>query len=124
MNNVTKQMFDPNGQYKEYPLKEALEMMSDEWIDEGEHCAQDLIDLRDILKSLLNEGGKEAARINEKVDKAVTRMNEKVNDTLLEIAQQESIIEWAEEAGKPPRYVKFEKALNEIKSKLQETPNV
>jgi hypothetical protein len=51
--NVTKRLTAEDGNYKKFPIKEALEMMSDEWIDEGEYCAQDLVDLRDILKRII-----------------------------------------------------------------------
>jgi hypothetical protein len=35
---------------KSRPIDEALEMLTDEWIDDGAYCAQTVIDLRDALK--------------------------------------------------------------------------
>ena len=32
------------------PLTEALKKMTDEWVDDGNYCAQTVIDLRDALK--------------------------------------------------------------------------
>lgn len=37
------------------PLKKALKTMTDEWIDEGNYCAQTVIDMRDALKECLEK---------------------------------------------------------------------
>ena len=34
---------------KDVPLTEALKKMTDEWVDDGNYCAQTVIDLRDAL---------------------------------------------------------------------------
>ena len=34
------------------PLTEALKKMTDEWVDDGNYCAQTVIDLRDALKEI------------------------------------------------------------------------
>jgi polyhydroxyalkanoate synthesis regulator phasin len=40
---------------KEVPLTEALKKMTDEWVDDGNYCAQTVIDLRNALKKSLKE---------------------------------------------------------------------
>ena len=37
------------------PLTEALKKMTDEWVDDGNYCAQTVIDLRNVLKKSLKE---------------------------------------------------------------------
>jgi hypothetical protein len=37
------------------PLEEALKIITDEWVDDGNYCAQTVIDMRDALKKCLNE---------------------------------------------------------------------
>ena len=37
------------------PLTEALKKMTDEWVDDGNYCAQTVIDLRDALKKCLKD---------------------------------------------------------------------
>lgn len=37
------------------PLTEALKKMTDNWVDEGNYCAQTVIDLRDALKKCLKD---------------------------------------------------------------------
>ena len=36
-------------------LTEALNKMTDDWVDDGNYCAQTVIDLRDALKKCLKE---------------------------------------------------------------------
>lgn len=40
---------------KNHSVEEALEMLTDEWIDDGAHCTQTVIDLRDALKFYIEE---------------------------------------------------------------------
>jgi hypothetical protein len=37
------------------PLTEALKKMTDEWVDDGNYCAQTVIDMRNALKECLKE---------------------------------------------------------------------
>lgn len=37
------------------PLDEALLIMTDDWIDNGNYCPQTIIDLRDALKAALKQ---------------------------------------------------------------------
>lgn len=37
------------------PLTEALKKMTDDWVDDGNYCAQTVIDMRDALKKCLKE---------------------------------------------------------------------
>jgi hypothetical protein len=34
---------------KNVPIEKALEIMTDDWVDDGSYCAQTVIDLRDAL---------------------------------------------------------------------------
>lgn len=36
-------------------VEKALKTMTDDWVDEGNYCAQTVIDLRDALKKCLKE---------------------------------------------------------------------
>jgi len=40
---------------KNISLEQALKIMTDEWVDEGNYCAQTVIDMRDALKKCLKE---------------------------------------------------------------------
>lgn len=40
---------------KNHSVEEALEMLTDEWVDDGNYCAQTVIDLRDALKFYIKE---------------------------------------------------------------------
>jgi hypothetical protein len=46
------------------PLTEALKKMTDEWVDDGNYCAQTVIDMRDALKECL----KEIKSLNKQID--------------------------------------------------------
>jgi hypothetical protein len=46
------------------PLEKALKIMTDEWVDDGNYCAQTVIDLRDALKKCL----KEIKNLNKQID--------------------------------------------------------
>lgn len=35
------------------PIEQALEIMTDEWILDGNECAQTVIDMRDVLKNFI-----------------------------------------------------------------------
>ena len=37
------------------PLEKALKTMTDEWVDDGNYCAQTVIDMRNALKKCLKE---------------------------------------------------------------------
>ncbi len=37
------------------PIDKAMELMTDEWISKGEYCDQTIIDMRDIIKKLIEE---------------------------------------------------------------------
>ncbi len=52
-NNMTKHSIYFKG--KNHSVEEALEMLTDEWIDDGAHCTQTVIDLRDALKFYIEE---------------------------------------------------------------------
>ncbi len=41
---------------KDLPIKKALRLMTDDWIDDGQYCAQTVMDMRDILRELAKEG--------------------------------------------------------------------
>jgi hypothetical protein len=38
-----------------HSIDEALKMLTDEWVDDGNYCAQTVIDLRDALKFYIKE---------------------------------------------------------------------
>lgn len=38
-----------------HSIDEALKMFTDEWVDDGNYCAQTVIDLRDALKFYIKE---------------------------------------------------------------------
>jgi hypothetical protein len=38
-----------------HSIDEALKMLTDEWVDDGNYCAQTVIDLRDALKYYIKE---------------------------------------------------------------------
>lgn len=40
---------------EDVPIEKALKIMRDEWVDEGNYCAQTVIDMRDALKKCLKE---------------------------------------------------------------------
>lgn len=40
---------------KNEPMKEALELMTDEWIEDGSYCQQTVKDLRDLLILLIHD---------------------------------------------------------------------
>lgn len=40
---------------EDVPLEKALKTMSDEWVDDGNYCAQTVIDMRDALNECLKE---------------------------------------------------------------------
>lgn len=40
---------------EDVPVEKALKIMRDEWVDEGNYCAQTVIDMRDALKKCLKE---------------------------------------------------------------------
>ncbi len=52
-NNMTKHSIYFKG--KNHSVEKALKMLTDEWIDDGAHCAQTVIDLRDVLKFYIEE---------------------------------------------------------------------
>jgi hypothetical protein len=37
------------------PIEKALKTMTDDWVDDGNYCAQTVIDMRDALKKCLKE---------------------------------------------------------------------
>ena len=37
------------------PIKKALKIMTDDWVDDGNYCGQTVIDMRDALKKCLKE---------------------------------------------------------------------
>jgi hypothetical protein len=45
-------------------IDEALKMLTDEWVDDGNYCAQTVIDLRDALKFYIEERKKLEKQIN------------------------------------------------------------
>ena len=47
-----------------HSIDEALKMLTDEWIDDGNYCAQTVIDLRDVLKFYINKCKKLEKQIN------------------------------------------------------------
>lgn len=49
---ITIPMYDAAGNLTQMPIEKALDIMSDEWVDNGEFCAQNLIDLRDACRKL------------------------------------------------------------------------
>ena len=40
---------------EDVPIKKALKTMTDEWVDDGNYCAQTVLDLRDALNECLKE---------------------------------------------------------------------
>ena len=40
---------------KNYNINGALKILTDEWVDDGNYCAQTVIDLRDALKFYIKE---------------------------------------------------------------------
>jgi len=50
---MTKHSIYCNGEHLN--IDEALKMLTDEWIDDGNYCAQTVIDLRDALKYYIKE---------------------------------------------------------------------
>ena len=50
-----------------HSIDEALKMLTDEWIDDGNYCAQTVIDLRDALKYYI----KECKKLEHERDEAV-----------------------------------------------------
>jgi hypothetical protein len=52
-NNMTKHSIYCSDESR--PLEEALKIITDEWVDDGNYCAQTVIDMRDALKKCLNE---------------------------------------------------------------------
>jgi len=50
-------MIDPQiySKGKSRPIDEALKILTDEWIDEGNYCAQTVMDMRDALKHYMKE---------------------------------------------------------------------
>jgi hypothetical protein len=48
-----------------HSIDEALKMLTDEWIDDGNYCAQNVIDLRDALKYYI----KKTDKLKNKLDK-------------------------------------------------------
>ena len=55
------------------PLTEALKKMTDEWVDDGNYCAQTVIDLRDALKKCLKD-------INDKDEYIYAKLAEYLNN--------------------------------------------
>ena len=49
---------------KNISLEQALKIMTDEWVDEGNYCAQTVIDMRDALEACL----KEIKSLNDQID--------------------------------------------------------
>lgn len=49
---------------EDVPLTEALEKMTDEWVDDGNYSAQTVIDLRDALIYYIKECKKLQIQIN------------------------------------------------------------
>jgi hypothetical protein len=49
---------------KNYNINEALKILTDEWVDDGNYCAQTVIDLRDALKFYINKCKKLEKQIN------------------------------------------------------------
>lgn len=47
-----------------HSIDEALKMLTDEWIDDGNYCAQTVIDLRDVLKFYIKKCKKLEQQIN------------------------------------------------------------
>lgn len=47
-----------------HSIEEALKMLTDEWIDDGNYCAQTVIDLRDALKFYIKKCKKLEQQIN------------------------------------------------------------
>ena len=41
--------------YESLPLRDALDILTDEALDNGHYCAQTVMDLRDALKTLLKD---------------------------------------------------------------------
>ena len=52
---------------KNYNINEALKILTDEWVDDGNYCAQTVIDLRDVLKYYI----KECKKLEHEKDEAV-----------------------------------------------------
>jgi hypothetical protein len=48
-------------------IDEALKILTDEWVDDGNYCAQTVIDLRDVLKYYI----KECKKLEHEKDEAV-----------------------------------------------------
>lgn len=68
-NFQTKKMTKHSIYYNDehHSIDEALKMLTDEWIDDGNYCAQTVIDLRDVLKYYI----KECKKLEHERDEAV-----------------------------------------------------
>jgi hypothetical protein len=53
---MTKHSIYCNGEH--HSIDEALKMLTDEWIDDGNYCSQTVIDLRDALKYYIKKTDK------------------------------------------------------------------
>ena len=62
---MTKHSIYCNGEH--HSIDKALKMLTDEWIDDGNYCAQTVIDLRDVLKYYI----KECKKLEHEKDEAV-----------------------------------------------------
>ena len=62
------------------PLTEALKKMTDEWVDDGNYCAQTVIDLRDVLKKSLKEIKKCLKEIKKQEEYAYAKASEYIYD--------------------------------------------
>lgn len=62
------------------PLTEALKKMTDEWVDDGNYCAQTVIDLRDVLKKSLKEIKKCLKEIEKQEEYAYAKASEYIYD--------------------------------------------
>ena len=51
--SMTEPTIFANGE--RHSIDEALKMLTDEWVDDGNYCAQTVIDLRDALKFYIKE---------------------------------------------------------------------
>ena len=62
------------------PLTEALKKMTDEWVDDGNYCAQTVIDLRDVLKKSLKMLKKCFKEIKKQEEYAYAKASEYIYD--------------------------------------------
>lgn len=99
-----------------FPIRQALEKMTDDWIDNGEYSAQTVFDLRDACKALLEKNAKAKNKVSHEI-KAVDELSKRLLlyerhwNQAIRMNDKKAIVKWRE------KYCDTKDILNAVESK-------